>query len=481
MSLPDAIDYGMKFAQSEGASQCEGFGTNIKQVALEVEKGRPLVTNGIDRGCSFRTIYENNLGFAFTKRLTRDSIQEAIRTAIGISRVRGSDKVQLTFAGPKKSSIEAPVVDPKIWNIQTSDIGDFYSQLKDPCESSNLNFLGAQIQSVSGSMLLKNTCGVETELKLGFIGGGAFLLSTRGLIPSWGFEIEVNRSYDKLDWIKLGNKCVSEVKRNEAPKTLNYTREVPVILEAGALGGMFGGILTVLGQMLYGNSAYRGETYFADRVGDQVAVENFSFYDNPIDVRSIFYSAYDMEGVPSTNLPLIEDGILKNFLLDNYFAQKMGAESNGKCTRLTSKIEPITTPPSIGTSTIVVKPGDSSLEEMIAETAEGFSINTVMGVHMSDKASGRFAVTGSGHFIKNGEIQYAVQDISISGEIPELLLNIDMIGKEQKVSLASIIPPMRISKLNVSAQKMDSKTLVMLRMLKIATKLRLMKNPLVAD
>jgi predicted Zn-dependent protease len=129
----------------------------------------------------------------------------------------------------------------------------------------------------------------------------------------------------------------------------------------------------------------------------------------------------------------------------------------------------------------VVTPGDSSYDEMVQETKEGFSINSVMGVHMSDFASGRFSVTGSGHFIKNGSIKYPVQDIAISGDIPSLLQKIDMIGKEQKIGFGSVVPPLRISSLSINSQKMSMKYKSMLLMLKILTTLKLMKHPIAAD
>ncbi len=99
---------------------------------------------------------------------------------------------------------------------------------------------------------------------------------------------------------------------------------------------------------------------------------------------------------------------------------------------------------------------------------------------MSDFSSGRFSVTGSGHFIKNGEIKYPVQDIAISGDIPSLLLDIDTIGKEQKIGLGSVVPPLKITHLNINSQKMGKKYKSMLLMLKVLTTLKLMKHPIAA-
>ncbi|MHA1910140.1 MAG: TldD/PmbA family protein [Candidatus Kariarchaeaceae archaeon] len=482
MTIHDAIKYGIKYAKKQKAKQVEGHGSSITSVGLEVEKGRPSVSNGINKGCSFRVIYDNNIGFAFTTNLTQASIEQAIKSAIGNAKVRGPDSVKLSFPEPVPSTEEVKF-DQSLLDVDISDIGDYYDQIREPCEASNLNFLGAQLMFSVGDMIIHNSKGLEVEQKIGFIGGGAFLLSLKGLIPSWGGDFTGSRNISKIDWTDLGNRCVSEVKKVEGPKTINYSGEVPVIFQPDALGGIFGGLLNVLTTMLRGDSLYQKSTYYADRIGEEVAVADFSYIDDGLHDDGLLSSKYDHEGVPTTTLPLIENGVLKNFLLDSYYASKLETESNGKCSRFGGfgGFNPIKQSPGIGSYTSVIAPGDASYEEMVQETMEGFSINNVMGVHMSDYASGRFSVTGSGHFIKNGVIKYPVQDIAISGDIPSLLQKIDMVGKEPKIGFGSVVPPLRISSLSINSHKMSMKYKSMLLMLKVLTTLKLMKHPIAAD
>ncbi|MHA1973181.1 MAG: TldD/PmbA family protein [Candidatus Hodarchaeales archaeon] len=480
-SLCDAIDLGLKTAEKKGASQCEGFGVRMKELELEVEKGRPRVVNGIDKGVSFRVIYDNNIGFAYSKSLEKESLLRTISNAIDMAKVRGPDKITLSFPEPKKQTFPLQSFDESTTNLDISQVSDYYEQLKQPCDESKLNFLGGQIFNYSGTIIIHNSLGVEVTQKISIIGGYSALLSMKGLIPSWGFDIRVARSTEDLDWAELGQSSVSETRRGEAPKTINYTGEVPVIFEPNALNTMMGGLLSVLETMLKGDSIYRNESYFTDRLGEQIASENFSFYDNPFHEFSAIAVPYDMEGTPSQNVPLIEKGVLKNYLLDQYYSQKLDTESNGKCIRFQGGFDVVKQPPGIGSYNMVIRPGTASLDEMISETPEGFSIRTIMGVHMSDFASGRFSVTGSGFYIKNGEIKYPVQDITISGTIPDLLKKIDMIGKEGKASLGSVFPAIRVNSLKIVAQKMDKKQIMQLLALKVLTTFKLMKNPIVAD
>ena len=98
---------------------------------------------------------------------------------------------------------------------------------------------------------------------------------------------------------------------------------------------------------------------------------------------------------------------------------------------------------------------------------------------MSDLSSGRFAVTGSGWYIKKGEIKYPVQDISLSGTIPDLLLKIEMISKERERGLMSEVPYLRVSQLSVAAKKLDFKLRFGVKLLKAMIKLGLTKNPFI--
>ena len=480
VDINEALDFTLKTAETMGASQCEGFITDFKTIALEVEKGRPTVENGYNKGISIRVIANNNIGFSFTTSFTKESISHSIQQAVSNAKARESEAQRISFPQPG-SSTSIPY-DASIEDITIEEIGEYYDQFSQTCEKSKYNFLGGQVQHITGHYGVKNTNGVNINEKIGLIGGGGYILSTKGLIPSWTVEVDFSRKKGGVDWENLGDKLIREIIRLQNPKTINFTGEVPVIFEPKALGGLFGGLLTVLTHMLRGDSIFRGASYFVDRIGEDVGVEHFSISDYGNDERCFMPTAYDMEGVPSSNLPLIEKGVLKNYLLDNTHAIKMGMDSNGKCTRFPEVgYNPIKQFPRVGIFTTVIGPGDSTVEEMILETKKGFMINNIMGVHMSDYASGRFAVTGSGWYVENGTIKYPVQDISISGNIPELIKNIDLIGKDQEVSMALISPHFRVKSLNIVAQKMNAKYRLMLRMLKILTTLKLMKNPIVAD
>jgi PmbA protein len=104
-------------------------------------------------------------------------------------------------------------------------------------------------------------------------------------------------------------------------------------------------------------------------------------------------------------------------------------------------------------------------------------LKNFMGIHMSDFSSGRFSVTGGGWYIKNGKIQFPVQDITISGTIPQLLKDIDLISKERKKGLNNEVPYLRVSSLDVTAKKMDFKIRLGVKIMKLLVNLGLMKNP----
>ena len=289
---------------------------------------------------------------------------------------------------------------------------------------------------------------------------------------NYSFGIKGNPIFKNFIFDDITRETIKQTKRAAGPKTISFNKEVPIILEPVATFGLLGGLFNLLLNQLNGRNVARGNTPYSDQVGNQIAVENLTLTDNGINPDKLNGSIYDGEGVPREKTVLIDKGILQTYLLDTYYGNKLGLDSNGKSTRsgvMGFGGDPIKTYPHISSTTVEIDSGDSSKDEMITETQEGFMVRSLMGMHMSDYSSGRFSITGFGWYIKNGEIKYPVQDISISGMLPDLIKQIDMISKERETMLLADAPYMRFEKIPVTAKKFDIKTRFKLALLKVIT------------
>ena len=483
LSLDEALKYGLKFAEKSGASQVEGYSINSQDIEIGVEKNIPSITNGISTGVSFRVVANSNIGFAYTKTLTKERIESTIKTAIQNAKAKGKDPDFKSLPTPTKKKAEKFEFDKKMESITSDqmaeDISTLISSIND---TKSLHYLQGQVFLSIAEDHLINSNGIDIQSKGGGIGGFAAAITTKGLIPNYSFGIKGGPStnYYKID--DIIEETVTQTLRAAGPKTMNFQKEVPVILEPEASLGVLGGLFRILANQLRGNNVASGATPYSDQVGNQIAIENFSLIDNGINPSKLSHGSFDAEGVPKEKTILIENGILKTFFLDTYYGNKLGLESNGKSARGGGMFgfggDPVKSVPTIGTNSLEVLPGDSSKDEMIQETKEGFMLRSLMGLHMSDPSSGRFSITGFGWYIKNGEIKYPVQGLDVSGMLPDLIKNIDMISKEREDMLLADCPYIRFANVPVTAKKFDLKTRFGLGLIKVLTSLKIIKNPM---
>ena len=473
-----AIDLGLKFADKEGASQCEGYGVNLKAFNLELEKNKPKHSIGIQHGLAFRVIANKAKGFAYTSSFNETDVKHTVQLAIQNAKSKKTDPDMKDFPEPKKPSTKLGL-DKKLYNIDAEQAADLFEEIHAKELPDNIFFLQSMGFFGVGDSFLKNSQGIDLHDKEAGYGFGLAYLSTHGF-PNYDFHVEGSRKLGTIKPEILRQKAIDKVLEIAKPRTLSLSGNYPVILAPDGSYGIMGGLFVLLNNMLKGDKASRGETVFADKIGEQIASEELTFIDDPLESDMITSATIDGEGVPTQRTKLIEKGILQTYYLDSYYGAKLNMESNGKAGRggfLGGN--PVKSPPSIGSFASFIDSGDSSLEEMIEDTKEGFMLKNFMGLHMSDLSSGRFAVTGSGWYIKNGEIKFPVQDISVSGTIPDLLLKIDMISKERTKGLMSEVPYLRVSELSIAAKKLDFKLRFMMKMLKAMMKLGIAKNPFI--
>jgi len=469
ITLEEALTYGIKYAQKNGADQVEAYSNNSKEVNIGIEKNIPSITTGYDKGISFRVVAGGNIGFAFTKTLTKARIESTIKIAVQNAKAKGKDSDFKSLPTPSKKDVVSFKFEKALEDITADTLADGYANtISKINDVKGLHYLQGQVfLNIQEERILSST-GIDISSKLGGIGGYAASITTKGLIPNYSYGIMGGPKVEDFNFDLLAEKSIEQTQRAAAPRTMNFNKEVPIILEPEASVGLLGGLFNLLITQLQGDNVDQGATPYSDQVGNQIAVENLSLTDNGVNQTKFLRSIYDGEGVPREETVLIDKGILKTFLLDTYFGTKLGLESNGKSSR--SGLfggAPSKSYPSISSTTVEFASGDSSKDEMIAETKEGFMLRSLMGLHMSDRSSGRFSITGFGWYIKNGEIKHPAQGIAISGMLPELIKNIDLISKERESLLLGECPYIRFANVPTTSKKFDFKTRFGLSILKI--------------
>jgi PmbA protein len=197
-------------------------------------------------------------------------------------------------------------------------------------------------------------------------------------------------------------------------------------------------VLSIVAGMLSGERVVKGRTPFADRVGDPVAAELLTMYDDPTDASSLAAAAIDGEGLACRKVPLISKGVLDGFLHDTRSGRGLGVASTG------SALRSVRGAPSPGHRALHVAPHNGDLDEFIGGIDEGLLVASLQGLHSGVNAvSGDLSVGVEGVMIRDGQLAEPIREGTLAGALPRMLLDIVSLGADLEMQPGgSIVPSM---------------------------------------
>lgn len=185
-------------------------------------------------------------------------------------------------------------------------------------------------------------------------------------------------------------------------------------------------LLAIIGGSLSGEAVVRGRSFFANRLGEEVAWSQFTLVDDPTDPRHFAASVFDAEGLACRRNVLIEDGRLKAFVYDTVSARRAGTTSTGSAVR-----GGIAGSPSAGCRALALMPGTIDQAEIFARVGDGIYVESLAGVHSGvNPISGDFSVGITGLMIRDGQLCEPVREITVASTLQRMLLDIVHIGND---------------------------------------------------
>src|SRR5437762_9728042 len=219
------------------------------------------------------------------------------------------------------------------------------------------------------------------------------------------------------------------------------TAQVPVVFDpmvaASSLERIFEGV--------NGDSVYRGASFLAGKLGQKIAGDNVTIIDDGTIPGGFETSPFDGEGIPTRRTVVIENGVLKSYLLNTYTAKKLGLETTGNASR------GLAGTPGIGPGNYYLQPGAKMPKEIIAAIPEGLYVTEFLG-HGANLVTGDYSRGASGLWISGGELTYPVEEITVAGNLKELFFNISEIGNDLDFRGAMACPTIRVDGLMVGGE-----------------------------
>ena len=426
-TLRDAVSFAIETAQKAGVTAEVGVtkvsGLSVSTRLQEIENVE--FTN--DGALGISVYLGQQKGNASTSDLSEEAIKNTVEAALAIAKYTSPDDCT-GLADKELMAFEAP--DLALYHSANVDV-EQATKLALEAEKSALeydakivNSNGASFNSHTGVRVYGNTHGMlqsylssRYSLSCSVIGGELDQLEN-------DYEYTVSREFDALssaDWV--GQNCAKKVIARLNPQKLT-TREVPVIF----LNDVATGLISHLTGAISGGSLYRKSSFLLDHLGKQVLPDWFQISERPHLLKRLASTPFDSEGVRTQDLEIIQDGVLQTYLLTSYSGRKMGMQSTGHAG---------------GIHNWLVKPNlTGGLTALLRQMGTGLLVTDVMGQGVNI-VTGDYSRGAAGFWVENGEIQYPVAEITIAGQLQDMLKNIvavaDDIEHRSNIQTGSIL------------------------------------------
>ena len=210
---------------------------------------------------------------------------------------------------------------------------------------------------------------------------------------------------DLEDAEKLGKLAADQTIRKLSPKKIG-SEKISIIFDKRIAKGM----LTAFAFSFSSSAISRGTSFLKDKINQKIFADSINVFDKPDILKGLGSRSFDNEGVKTDTLKLVDNGILKNYLIDTYNGKKLSLKSNGRCG---------------GASNLYFENGSMSYKDLLNSSPKSLYITETIG-HGSNIVTGDYSVGATGFLVENGEFKYPINEITIAGNFKDMFQNITL-------------------------------------------------------
>jgi PmbA protein len=326
--------------------------------------------------------------------------------------------VEMRIQDARAAEAAARDADPRIDNSEGSQIGSSFSHV---AYGNSAGFFGAYdtaVHSLFSEPVAKNNGGLQRD---------------------YWYTI-ARRLSDLEQPTSVGRRAAERVLRRLGAKRVK-TSEASVIFDPVTAPSLLGHLISCVN----GYSVYRQTSYLAGKLGEAIATASMTVIDDGIRPGGLGSKPFDGEGLPTRRTVVVDRGRLSSYLLDSYSARKLEMKSTGNATRGAGS------PPGAGSTNLWLEPGKQSLDEIIASTERGLLVTELIGMGFNP-ITGDYSRGAAGLWIEGGEIVGPVEELTIAGNLSEMLMDIDAIGSDLLWLGSTASPSLRVSKMMIAGE-----------------------------
>jgi len=433
-------------AQDAGAAQAEAYAEEDRSREIRVYEGAvESLSDAGGRGVGVRAFVDGRSGHAYGTDLGDDGLRSLTRAAVEAAGIADPDEHGGLAEETGATEVEG-LHSPELAGWSTGAKVDLALEIERVARS---HAGVSQVEDTvyadgEGEVALANSEGFSAGFSLSSAHAYASAFAGEGADLMTGLGVGMARDPGGLDAAVIGDEAAERALALTGARQPE-SRRCPVLLDSFVAASFIG----FIGSMLSADAVQRGRSLFAGREGDEVADPAFVLSDDGAHPEGLASSPFDGEGSPTRRTTLIEGGRLRTYLFDVRTARKAGRATTANARRGSYRAQP-----SVGTSNLLLEPGERSLAELAAEAGEGLLVTDVAGLHSGvNPVSGTFSVGAEGRLIEGGELGRPVREITIASDLVGMLRAVRAVGSEARwVPFGGSVkaPPLLVSEMSVS-------------------------------
>jgi PmbA protein len=443
----DIAQVAVEAARSLGADQADAYLEVNRESQLRVRDGEVEdMTQATAKGIGLRLIKDGRLGFAYSSDLDRDGVVLLAERASAIARATAPDAANVLPRErdllPRNGPLE--LCDPQVvelstdWKVAAAQEMERAGRAVDPrvrrFESVGVNDVVSEVNFASSE-------GVADGYRQTYV-----VLHSSPVAEDEAGGLQTSSFIDYRHFLRE-LRAPEQVGRIAAERALRMlgarkraSARVPVVMEPQIAASFFRGLLGALD----GSLVRKGASFLRQKLGERIAPDWLEVVDDGLAPRGLGSAPFDGEGLPTRRTPLITGGMLKTFLYDCYTAAKVGERSTHTASRGYRSL------PGCGTTTVTAQSArPTPLAKIFEGIRSGLYVTAMLG-RGADPVTGDYSRGANGIWIENGELSHPVQEMTVGGNMLEMLAGLEAMGDDVEFYGSLGAPTLRFGELTVS-------------------------------
>ena len=396
------------------------------------------------RAVGVRVFNGQRAASTYSSDFSREGLDRMLKSALELSKITSEDPFACVPPAEMLGQISG---DLDLYHADVYSLpGEERIQYARRCEKAALDYdpriknsEGGSFDAATGHKILANSNGFVGEYRRSYCSVSAVPIAKTddgGMQRDYWFSVA--RSLGRLDSPEDVGKIAAQrtLRRLNARKP--NTAEVPVVLDPMVAVSMLDHIF----EGVNGDSVYRGASFLAGMLGEKIAADGVTIIDDGTMPGGFGTSPFDGEGIPTRRTVVVENGVLKSYLLNTYTAKKLGLKTTGNASR------GLAGTPGIGPGNYFLQPGTKTPQQLIAGIKDGLYVTEFLGSG-ANLVTGDYSRGASGLWIVNGELAYPVEEITVAGNLKKMFHNISDIANDLEFRGSMACPTIRIDGLTV--------------------------------